>query len=62
MSFLMDVIGKKLLSALEDELISHEPAIQAMALAELQSFGSVFVKYVEDKINALEHKESSDAA
>lgn len=54
MSFLVDVIGKKILNLLEDELINHEPELQAIVLAELQSLANSFSGFVEDKIAEIE--------
>jgi len=56
MSFVLDAIVSKALSILEEELIAHEPAMQAVILAELQSIGSRFLTSIEDKIASLEAK------
>ena len=54
MSFLIDAIGSKILSVIEEQLLEHEPAMQALILAELQSLGTDFINFVEGKISSLE--------
>jgi len=54
MSFLIDAIGSKILALIEEQLVEHEPAMQALILAEMQSLGTDFINFVEEKISSLE--------
>jgi hypothetical protein len=39
---------------IEEQLQEHEPGVQALILAELQSLGTDFISFVESKIADLE--------
>ena len=55
MSFLIDAVGSKVLTLIEEQLQEHEPALQALILAEMQSLGNNFITFVENKISSLEN-------
>lgn len=56
MSVIAAAIGGKILSFIESEIISHEPAIESALWGELQALFTDLLTVVEGKIQALENK------
>ncbi len=53
MSFLINALGKKIIDALETELINAEPFIAQALMSEAQMLFSQLTAYAESKLSAL---------
>lgn len=46
---MLEILGKIILKAIEDEIIKEQPEIQDLALQEMQKLSTVIINYIETK-------------
>jgi len=60
MSLLSSFIRNQLLKGLEDEFVSHEPAIQESIIEQIEAFASECMEWVNSKLNGNDSVEPSE--